>query len=127
MLAGVALHQTLARPGLTLKWPNDLLLDGQKVAGILIDAAPGWLVIGIGVNLAWAPQDLSQPVTTLTAAPPATLAPQILSAITQWRTRYETKGFPPIQQAWQAAASPNTKLQKDGTLPPPSSSGRGPG
>lgn len=115
-MAGVALHQTLACPGLTLKWPNDLLLNGAKVAGILIDAAPGWLVIGIGVNLAWAPNDLAQPTTTLSAPPPTTLAPKLLAAITHWRTRYETEGFPPIQQTWQAAAPPNTNLNQDGTL-----------
>jgi BirA family biotin operon repressor/biotin-[acetyl-CoA-carboxylase] ligase len=45
---------------ITLKWPNDLILAGHKLGGILIDAAPNgakldWLVIGIGVNLrnAW--------------------------------------------------------------------------
>lgn len=55
---GVALAETLATLGQTveLKWPNDLLKDGDKLAGILVEsqAAPGggtWTVIGIGLNL----------------------------------------------------------------------------
>jgi len=35
----------------TLKWPNDVLLDGRKVAGLLLEAKPGRVLIGIGVNL----------------------------------------------------------------------------
>ena len=126
LMAGVALHQTLARSNLRLKWPNDLLLDGAKVAGILIDAAPGWLVMGIGVNLAWAPQDLSQPVAVLNGPTPTTLAPQLLSAITHWRTRYQTEGFFPIKQAWQAAGPLGTQLEHDGDLRPPGCPGTGP-
>jgi BirA family biotin operon repressor/biotin-[acetyl-CoA-carboxylase] ligase len=43
-----------------IKWPNDVLLDGLKVAGILAEGRPaeGWVVLGIGVNVAVAPQDL---------------------------------------------------------------------
>jgi len=42
----------------SLKWPNDLLLDGRKLAGVLAQRAPdGPVVVGIGVNLGWAPPD----------------------------------------------------------------------
>ena len=43
-----------------LKWPNDVLLDGRKVAGILAEGRPqeGWAVLGIGVNVAVRPEDL---------------------------------------------------------------------
>jgi len=58
LAVGVALAETLAALGqqVQLKWPNDLLKDGDKLAGILIEtqAAPGggtWTVIGIGLNL----------------------------------------------------------------------------
>ena len=55
-----------------LKWPNDVLLDGAKLAGILIDAAPDgakldWLVIGIGMNLAAAPEIPGRRTTSLRA------------------------------------------------------------
>ncbi|WP_341214369.1 biotin--[acetyl-CoA-carboxylase] ligase [uncultured Limimaricola sp.] len=64
-LAAVALFETLAihvdRTRLSLKWPNDVLMDGGKVAGILLESAGqgpyvDWLSIGIGVNLAVRPK-----------------------------------------------------------------------
>ena len=39
-----------------LKWPNDLLLGGRKVGGILVEATPTKAVCGIGINLTWAPE-----------------------------------------------------------------------
>ncbi|HVS98889.1 MAG TPA: biotin--[acetyl-CoA-carboxylase] ligase [Solirubrobacterales bacterium] len=49
------------RPGIEckVKWPNDIHLDGRKLAGILIEARPqdGWAVVGIGLNLTIAPED----------------------------------------------------------------------
>lgn len=61
------------RPGAecTVKWPNDVWLDGRKLAGVLIEARPqdGWAVIGIGLNLSIEPHefpaDLRQPATSL--------------------------------------------------------------
>ena len=51
--AGVAVAE-IAGPEAGLKWPNDVLVDGRKVAGILVEAFPqhGWAVLGIGVNVA---------------------------------------------------------------------------
>jgi BirA family biotin operon repressor/biotin-[acetyl-CoA-carboxylase] ligase len=40
-----------------LKWPNDLLLDGRKVGGILVEASASKAICGIGINLTWAPKD----------------------------------------------------------------------
>jgi BirA family biotin operon repressor/biotin-[acetyl-CoA-carboxylase] ligase len=60
LVAGLALIEALdgATPGerLSLKWPNDLLLDGVKVAGILLERQGDRVVIGFGVNLAAAPR-----------------------------------------------------------------------
>ena len=50
--------------GVRLKWPNDLLLGGRKVGGILVEVAGTKAVCGIGINLTWAPQggaSLNQP------------------------------------------------------------------
>jgi BirA family biotin operon repressor/biotin-[acetyl-CoA-carboxylase] ligase len=57
--AGVAVAD-LAGPGALVKWPNDVLVDGGKVAGVLAEARPqaGWAVLGIGINVAVAPEDL---------------------------------------------------------------------
>jgi len=40
-----------------MKWPNDLLIDNKKVSGILAQGAPEFVVVGIGVNVGWAPPD----------------------------------------------------------------------
>jgi BirA family biotin operon repressor/biotin-[acetyl-CoA-carboxylase] ligase len=54
LAAGVAAAEACAQ-GVRLKWPNDLLLGGRKVGGILVEATPTKAICGIGVNLTWAP------------------------------------------------------------------------
>jgi BirA family biotin operon repressor/biotin-[acetyl-CoA-carboxylase] ligase len=53
--AGVAAAEACG-PGVRLKWPNDLLLDGRKVGGILVEASAAKAICGIGINLTWAPK-----------------------------------------------------------------------
>jgi BirA family biotin operon repressor/biotin-[acetyl-CoA-carboxylase] ligase len=55
LAAGVAAAEACGR-GVRLKWPNDLLLDGRKVGGILVEATPSKAICGIGINLTWAPE-----------------------------------------------------------------------
>ena len=50
---------------ISLKWPNDVLVDGAKIAGILLEAGEGWIAIGVGINLEHHPQNLPYPVTHL--------------------------------------------------------------
>src|SRR4029077_20763259 len=57
--AGVAAAEACGR-GVRLKWPNDLLLDGRKVGGILVEASPARAICGIGINLTWAPEGAAQ-------------------------------------------------------------------
>jgi BirA family biotin operon repressor/biotin-[acetyl-CoA-carboxylase] ligase len=59
LAAGVAVAE-LAGPRARLKWPNDVLLEGRKVAGILVEGRPqeGWAVLGIGVNVAVRQEEL---------------------------------------------------------------------
>jgi len=59
LAAGVAAAEACDR-GVRLKWPNDLLLDGRKVGGILVEASPAKAVCGIGINLTWAPEGAAQ-------------------------------------------------------------------
>ena len=55
LAAGVAAAEACG-PEVRLKWPNDLLLDGRKLGGILVEATPRKAVVGIGINVAWAPE-----------------------------------------------------------------------
>ena len=114
LLAGVAVAEALAprtRTAPMLKWPNDVLLDQAKLAGILIDAAPDgarldWLVIGIGVNLVAAPEIPGRATTSLKAHG-GTLsaddaADAILAKIAAWHDAPGAK----IREAWLARAHP---------------------
>jgi BirA family biotin operon repressor/biotin-[acetyl-CoA-carboxylase] ligase len=59
LAAGVAVAEVAGADAL-IKWPNDVLLAGRKVAGILVEGRPqaGWAVLGIGLNVAVRPEDL---------------------------------------------------------------------
>jgi BirA family biotin operon repressor/biotin-[acetyl-CoA-carboxylase] ligase len=116
LLAGVALAEALeAKPGgpMTLKWPNDLLLNGAKLAGILLDAESdadsgiSWLIIGIGVNLAHAPPVEDRSVAALDGSiAPEALAWRIMERVAEWRRVRLSDGFAPIRAAWLRHAQP---------------------
>src|SRR3712207_2976131 len=69
LVAAVALHATVSAfaPGrvLTIKWPNDLLCDGAKLSGILLERSEDSVVIGIGVNLTQHPRSADRPATSI--------------------------------------------------------------
>jgi BirA family biotin operon repressor/biotin-[acetyl-CoA-carboxylase] ligase len=111
-VAALALHQALAgctgQPArFALKWPNDVLLDGAKCSGILLERQGAALVIGIGVNLAHHPAGTERPAISLAAAglpvpTPAALLVELAPAFTRWRSLWEVQGFAPIRAAWLA-------------------------
>jgi BirA family biotin operon repressor/biotin-[acetyl-CoA-carboxylase] ligase len=100
----------------TIKWPNDVMLGGQKASGILVESgvhANGslWLAVGIGVNLAEAPEGTERPATALShhlsaahVAPPKVeqAAEELAQAFDIWLERWETLGFQPVLDAWAA-------------------------
>jgi len=98
-----------------LKWPNDVLLNGGKVAGILLETSGDHLVIGIGVNLLHAPgadQVEARALTpvSLSGETGVQVAPQVfLDALARAFDRYETQfttyGFAPIRTAWLSHAA----------------------
>ena len=55
LAAGVAAARACG-DGVRLKWPNDLLVDGRKLGGILVETTPAKAICGIGINLGWAPE-----------------------------------------------------------------------
>jgi BirA family biotin operon repressor/biotin-[acetyl-CoA-carboxylase] ligase len=94
---------------ITVKWPNDVLADGRKLAGILLEAGPGWLAIGIGVNLAASPEDTAFPATSLAqlgiAAPTCDQALTVLAArFAHWYDAWMSEGFETVRAAWLARA-----------------------
>ncbi len=97
--------------GLALKWPNDVLLNGGKLAGILLEtvATPGalHLIVGIGVNLRHAPaaDPGAVPPVDLLSATGVALTPEdmldhLAPAFARWEDRLRTYGFAPLREAF---------------------------
>ncbi|WP_420605327.1 biotin--[acetyl-CoA-carboxylase] ligase [Novosphingopyxis sp.] len=114
-VAGLAVHELLlplaGSRNLSLKWPNDLLLDGTKCVGILLEREGDVVVLGIGINLASAP-DIPGRATTAFAhgdippIDPAALMPDLASRFAAALGRWRLAGLPPILSDWQARAHP---------------------
>lgn len=106
--------------GLALKWPNDVLCDGGKIAGILLESTGAGgridsLIIGIGVNLAAAPEASllepgAVPPVSLRSATGIAVTPDhflthLAIAFAAWEGRFVAEGFAPIRGAWLAQAA----------------------
>lgn len=121
-LAANALFEALAmycdRDALSLKWPNDVLLNGGKVAGILLESTSGgsgvdWLSIGIGVNLRHTPhgvRDAAFPPVSLQGETGAEI--DALAFLSTLADTYATEeaifarlGFQPIRETWLERAA----------------------
>jgi BirA family biotin operon repressor/biotin-[acetyl-CoA-carboxylase] ligase len=99
-----------------LKWPNDVLLGGRKLAGILLETGPGGaLAIGFGVNLADAPEAAALepgavPPVSLRGATGVAIAPEdflglLGPAVARWEMLLAADGFAPLRAAWLARAA----------------------
>lgn len=101
----------LATPqGLRLKWPNDLLLGGAKLSGILLERSGDAAVIGIGVNLAGAPELADRSTRHLAEVGPAPdrdrFAHELAASFDRELDRWRQFGLEPILSRWLAAAHP---------------------
>lgn len=105
---------------LTLKWPNDVLLNGGKVAGILLESIStgvvvSHLAVGIGVNLIAAPdpsilESGALPAVTVLRESGQRVTPEsflglLAPAYAHWEAIFVTQGFAPLRQEWLAHAA----------------------
>lgn len=116
-LAVAELLDRWAPPSLvTIKWPNDVMLAADKAAGILVESGTHlsgglWLAVGIGVNLAHAPEGTERPATALVhhlsgdvRQPPSVdeAAQALAASFAIWMERWDRLGFTTILDAWTA-------------------------
>lgn len=128
LATGVAVAETLARSaGLAarLKWPNDVLVSGRKIAGVLLESRidgaeppsvapsdvgaerPATVAVGVGINVAQTrfPPELEDTATSVARergrpVDRDTLLATLLEAFDAWRGRLEAAGFEPVRQRW---------------------------
>jgi len=113
---GDALGATLPQlGGVAYKWPNDVLVNGRKIAGILLESEMTaldkltFLIVGVGVNLAASPQGTAVPATSVAEecdgeVVPAAMLEKFSGHFESWKKRWQTEGFAPVRAAWLAAA-----------------------
>jgi len=128
-VAGLALHEAveaisgIGAPRLSLKWPNDLLLDGAKVSGLLLEGhrlqpnGPLAIVIGFGVNVAFAPSGTPYPATALQSVRSDLTRDEVFTVLSSafartfsaWRTSSRggnvSDPFGAIRQLWMERAA----------------------
>lgn len=95
---------------IAVKWPNDILAEGRKLAGILLETAGQGLAIGIGVNLAGHPDGtefpaISLPVLGVKAPPPQQALTVLAGHFGHWYEVWTAQGFAPLRDAWLARAA----------------------
>lgn len=114
-VAAVALAETL-EPLLSgagrvrVKWPNDVLVDGAKVSGILLEAVSAsgrldGLILGMGVNLKWRPESglyrtISLAEAGATLDDPGELLERLAGRVLAWYETWRREGFAPVRAAW---------------------------
>jgi BirA family biotin operon repressor/biotin-[acetyl-CoA-carboxylase] ligase len=111
LVAGLALIEAvdIAVPGqpLQLKWPNDLMLSGRKLAGILLERSGDRVAIGFGVNLAAAPQLPDREGASLDGKiGPQSFAPLLAGNFARLLELWRTSAPALLAQAWLARAHP---------------------
>ncbi len=97
-----------------VKWPNDVLVQGRKIAGVLVESGPApsggqWLAVGVGVNLAEGPVVAERPATSFAAEGAAPPSPHdavaaLADGFQAWLDTWLAQGFAPIAAAWTERA-----------------------
>lgn len=100
----------------TLKWPNDVLVNGGKIAGILVEQIADVRILGIGLNILHAPKNAPYKTSTLVGAGGLATVDGardiLLDRLARRLDRWTEEGFYPIRSAWLARAHPiGTKLR----------------
>jgi len=114
LAAGVAVAEALIDAtgvDARLKWPNDVLIDGRKVAGLLLERHGDVVILGIGINVTRGavPAALAAQATSIVGqggcADREVILAAVVDAVTGWRARLERDGFDPVRARWTVLAA----------------------
>jgi BirA family biotin operon repressor/biotin-[acetyl-CoA-carboxylase] ligase len=108
----VALRDALADLALSVdfrvKWPNDVLCAGAKIAGMLLEQAGEFIILGVGVNVVAHPDQALYPATSLAKAGSGADCHDVLAGFCErlghWYDVWRAEGFAPIRRAWLEVA-----------------------
>lgn len=111
-VAAVALRDALADLAITIdfrvKWPNDVLCAGAKIAGMLLEQAGEFIILGVGVNVVAHPETGLYPATSLAKTGSGATADDVLAGFCDrlgyWYGVWREEGFAPIRKAWLEVA-----------------------
>lgn len=111
-VAAVALRDALADLAITIdfrvKWPNDVLCAGAKIAGMLLEQAGEFIILGVGVNVVAYPETALYPATSLAKTGSGASADDVLAGfcdrLGHWYDIWREQGFAPIRRAWLEVA-----------------------
>lgn len=114
LVAANAVHALIAplcTADAKIKWPNDILVGGAKIAGILLERVGDAIVVGIGVNVTRHPTALDRPVTSLavqgaTDAKAAALLERLAQLFAHWLGIWRAQGLEPVRTHWLLNAHP---------------------
>lgn len=129
LVAALAAHEALSHflpPDrvLMIKWPNDILADGAKLCGMLLERAADAIVVGVGANITGHPKGLDRPTTSLwalgaTSSTAAYVMEVLVERFAHWVSVWRRAEFSVLRDHWLACAhAPGTPLRvslPDGT------------
>jgi BirA family biotin operon repressor/biotin-[acetyl-CoA-carboxylase] ligase len=128
-VAALALYDTvkglLPDTNIFLKWPNDVLVNGKKISGILLEAGSDWLVIGMGLNVLHYPVNALYPCTSIrdclkqdSGVELNSILKSLLGHLRYWYEIMRKDGFEPIRATWleRAQKGPMTVKLLDQTI-----------
>ena len=111
-VAAVSLRDALADLAITIdfrvKWPNDILCAGAKIAGMLLELSNDLIILGVGVNVVAHPETALYPATSLSKTGSGATADDVLAGfcdrLGHWYGVWREEGFAPIREAWLEVA-----------------------
>lgn len=114
LVAANAVHALLAplcAGQVQIKWPNDILVGGAKIAGILLERVGEAIVVGIGINVTGHPVNLDRPVTSLAAqdaqaADAGAFLERLAQLFAHWLAIWRAQGLDPVRAHWLLNAHP---------------------